>query len=189
MQPKTHVFDGVAYVVTPYRAGTFVREDVFWRQFTVSCQGNIEYPEDDPIYGTWWTPHTLVLGQRGLIEDAMALAVACVSNDDFDLNSAIEARGFQPELVFVHDSLDRLVLTGEARGAGVRWSEPIASDKEAARVAQQVHDLRDEASYEAGWDNYCTAERLRRRARVLAGRLVDPFWQTHARRALHAAAA
>lgn len=62
MQPKTHVVDGVTFVATPYRAGTFVREDVFWRQFTITCQGYIEYPEDDRVFGTWWTPHILELG-------------------------------------------------------------------------------------------------------------------------------
>lgn len=189
MQPKTHVIDGVTFVATPYRAGTFIRDNVFWHQFTITCQGYIEYPEDDPIYGTWWSPYTLVLGQHGLIEGAMELAEACVTKEEFDLDSEIEALGFRPELIVVRDSLDRLVLTGQAWGAGIRWSEPIASDEEAARVAKQIDDLRDEASYEAGWDNYSTAEGLRLRARVLAGRLVDPFWQAPARRAVQAVAA
>ncbi len=189
MQPKTHVVDGVTFVATPYRAGTFIREDVFWRQFTVTCQGYVGYPEDDPIYGTYWMPSVLELGQRGLIEDAMALALACVSEDEFDLNSDTDAVGFRPELILVRDSLDRLVLTGQVWGAGIRWSEPITSNEEAAAVANQVDDLSGEASYEAGWDNYSTAEGLRLRARVLAGRLVDPFWQAHARRAIQAVVA
>lgn len=50
MQPKTHVVDGVTFVATPYRAGTFVREDVFRRQLTITCRGEVEYPEDDPVY-------------------------------------------------------------------------------------------------------------------------------------------
>lgn len=179
---------GVTFVATPYRAGTFIREDVFWRQLTVSCQGYIEYPEDDPIFGTWWTAHVAELGQRGLIEDAMALAAEWLSQDDYDLSSAIDALSFRPELVLVRDSLDRLVLTGEVgSGGSVRWCEPITSEEEAAAVVKQVDDLRDEASYEAGWDNHSTAEGLRLRARVLAGRLVNPFWQAHAREAVLAA--
>ncbi|RUF23428.1 hypothetical protein IPC1132_25780 [Pseudomonas aeruginosa] len=189
MQPKTHVIDGVTFVATPYRAGTFIREDVFWRQLTVTCQGYVEYVEDDPIYGTYWVPSIFELGERGLIEDAMALALACVSEHEFDLNPDIDALDFRPELVLVRDSLNRLVLTGQVWGAGIRWSEPITSDEEAAAVAKQVDDLRGEASYEAGWDNYSSAEGLRLRARVLAGRLVDPFWQAHARCAVQAAAA
>ena len=189
MQPKTHVVDGVTFVATPYRAGTFIREDVFWCQFTITCQGQVEHPEDDPIYGTYWVPSVLELGQRGLIEEAMALALACVSEHEFDLNPDSDALDFRPELVLVRDSLNRLVLTGQVWGAGIRWSEPITSDEEAAAVAKQVDDLRGEASYEAGWDNYSTAEGLRLRARVLAGRLVDPFWQAHARRAVQASTA
>lgn len=34
MQPKTHYFDGVAFVATPYRAGTYLRKDVLWRHHT-----------------------------------------------------------------------------------------------------------------------------------------------------------
>lgn len=184
MQPKIHVFDGVPFVATPYRAGTFIRQDVFWRQFTVTCQGNIEYPEDDPVYGTWWTPYRLVLGQHGLIEGAMALAAACVTKGEFDLSSEIEALDFMPELVLVRDSLDRLVLAGQVEGQRICWCAPVTSQDESASVAKQVDELRAEAAYEAGWDNYCTAEHLRLRARVLAGRLVNPFWQEHARKAV-----
>lgn len=189
MQPKTHVVNGVTFVATPYRAETFIREDVFWRQFTITCRGNVEYLEDDPIYGTYWMPSILEFGQHGLIEEAMALALACVSERKFNLDSDTDALDFRPELVLVCDSLNRLVLTGQVWGAGIRWSEPITSDEEAAAVAKQVDDLYDEASYEAGWDNYNTAEGLRLRALVLAGRLVDPFWQAHARRAVQASAA
>ena len=190
MQPKTKVVDGVTFVATPYRAGTFVREDVFRRQLTITCRGEIEYPEDDPVYGTWWTPHLVTLGECGLIEEAMALASTHLAKDEFDLNSEIDALGFRPELVLIRDSLDRLVVSGEVQcGGRIRWCEATASDAEAADVAKQVDDLRSEASYEAGWDNHSTAERLRLRARVLAGRLVDPFWQAHARRAVQASAA
>ncbi len=63
MQPKIYHFEGVAFIATPYRAGTYLPKDVFWRQFTITCQGNVEYPEDDPVYGSWWTPQTLVLGK------------------------------------------------------------------------------------------------------------------------------
>lgn len=189
MQSKSHVVDGMSFVATPYRAGTFIREDVFWRQFTITCQGYIEYPEDDPIYGTWWTPHVLVLGEHGLIEEAMALAAACVAKDEFDLNSDIDALGFRPELVLIRDALDRLVLTGHVKGERICWCKPVSSDEEVASIVQQVDDLRSEASYEAGWDNYSTAEGLRLRARVLAGRLIDPFWQKHARQAIQTVAA
>jgi hypothetical protein len=189
MQPKIHVVEGVSFVATPYRAGTFIREDVFWRQFTITCCGEVEYPEDDPVYGTWWAPCKLALGQRGLIEDAMAMAAACVANDEFELNFDSDALGFRPELVLVHDELGRLVLAGQVWATAIRWCEPVLSDDDIAAVAKQVEYLRVEAAFEAGWDNHCTAAGLRLPARVLAGRVVDPFWRKHALRAVQAAAA
>jgi len=182
MQPKTHHFEGVAFIATPYRAGTYIRKDVFWRQFTISCQGNVEYPEDDPIYGSWWTPHTLVLGKCGLIENAMSLANTRVSHQDFDLSDAIDALNFAPELIIIRDRDQRLVLAGHVRGDTVTWCTPVASDEEAELIAKEVAELRSEASYEAGWDNFSTAQGLRFRARVLEGRLVDRFWRHHTRK-------
>lgn len=82
-------------------------------QLTVSCQGYIEYSEDVPVVGTWW--NVAELGQRGLIENAMALAAEWLSQDGYDLSSAIDALSFQPELVLVRGALDRLVLTGRGR--------------------------------------------------------------------------
>lgn len=181
MQPKIHHFDGVAFVATPYRAGTYLRKDVFWRQFTVTCQGNVEYREDDPVYGCWWTPQTLVLGTCGLIEDAMSLANTRVSQHDFDLTDASDALSFAPELIVIRDRDQRLVLAGQVRGDTVRWCIPVASDEEASQIVKEVAELRSEASYEAGWDNFSTAQGLRFRARVLEGRLVDRFWRHHAR--------
>src|SRR3546814_14789951 len=84
---------------SPDRAGTYLRKDVFWRQFTVTCQGNVEYPEDDPVYGSWWTPQTLVLGKCGLIEDAMSLANTRVLHHDFDPTDASDALSFAPKLI------------------------------------------------------------------------------------------
>ncbi|ABI58366.1 hypothetical protein [Nitrosomonas eutropha] len=182
MQPKTHHIEGVAFIATPYRAGTYLRKDVFWRQFTITCQGNVEYLEDDPVYGSWWTPHTLILGNCGLIQDAMSLANTRVSQHDFDLTDAIDALNFAPELIVIRDRDGRLVLAGQVRGDNVRWCIPVASDEETEQIVKEVAELRSEASYEAGWDNFSTAQGLRFRARVLEGRLVDRFWRFHTRK-------
>lgn len=161
---------------------------MFWRQFTVICHGEIEYPEDDPVYGIWWTPHTLELDQCGLIEDAMSLADVHVSQHDFDLSDGIEALDFSPELVFIHDKNERLVLAGQASSSGIEWCPPVMSDDEVRRAINEVEDLRSEASYEADWDNFSTAKHLRLRALVLEGRLVDRLWREHASKVIHAVA-
>ena len=70
MQPKAHVVDGVTFVATPYRAGTFIREDVFGvgSRSPVKARSSMS---KRPIYGTYWVPSILELGQHGLIEEAM----------------------------------------------------------------------------------------------------------------------
>ncbi len=72
---KSIISTGVPFVATPYRAGTHIREEVFWRQFTVICQGGVQYPEDDPILRyvvDVSRPRTSA--SAALIEDAMSLA-------------------------------------------------------------------------------------------------------------------
>jgi len=184
MQPAIHHFDGVPFVADPYRAGTYVREDVFWRQFTITCRGEVEYHEDDPIYGTFWRPCTLEIGQCGLIEQAISLIEQCYAEDRFDLSDDDEALSFRPESFTVVDRNERLVLTGEVRTPGIRWCLPVTSDQEAEQVIKEARALYDEASYEHSWDNYCTAKNLRLQARVLQGRLVDRFWRVPARKAI-----
>lgn len=183
-------FDGIPFIASPYRAGRFLRHDVFWRQFSIVCQGKVEYPEDDPVYGTWWTPHTLPLGQHGLIEATMALASRRVARHEFDLGSLeLDALDFQGERVLILDARERRVLAGQVEDRRIRWCDPVGSDKEAADVARQIGELRDEAADEARWDNVHTAEALWLKARVLDGRQVDAFWREHARQAVQTASA
>ncbi len=176
--------DGVPFVVSPYQAGIHIREDVFRRQFCITCAGQIEYPEDDPIYGTYWMGATLDFGECGLIEEAMALATAKVDADRFDLGDDTEALGFSPEFITVHDDQGQLVLAGRVCGSGIEWCPPASSRAEADRIRRQIDDLQQEASFEHGWDNYETAKGLRRKARALGGRLVDPRWRDHATAAI-----
>ncbi|ATE62399.1 hypothetical protein [Thauera sinica] len=182
-------FDGVPFVATPYRPGTYIREDVFWRQFAITCQGRFEYLEDDPAYGTFWLPGTLNVGQCGLIEEAMTLIASLLWQDRIDPGGDTDALDFVPELFIVRDRFDRLMLAGEAMSAHIKWCQPVASDQEAERVAKLTFELYDEASLEAGWDNFSTAERLSLRARVLEGRLVDRSWRAHTRDAIRNASA
>jgi hypothetical protein len=170
-------FNGVPFVETPYRASTYVREDVFWRQFVVRCHGECEYPEEERIYGTYWTPSSVSLGCYGLVEDAMSRARDVALTGEFELDADSDAIGFSGRLVVICDRERRLVLAGEVTGSnGVEWSVPVSTDEEATAVTTEVSNLRAEASYEAGWDNYSTAKFLRHRADVLEGRLIHRVW-------------
>ncbi|MFT3803453.1 MAG: hypothetical protein QM766_19850 [Burkholderiaceae bacterium] len=183
-QPAIHHFDGVPFIADPYRAGSYLREDVFWRQFTITCQGEVEYLEDDPTYGTFWRSCTLEIGRCGLIEQAMTQAEQCLAEHRFDLTDDDEALRFRPEQFVVVDRSQRLVLSGEVRTRGIRWCPPVTSDQEAEEVTKAARALYDEACDEHGWDNYSTAQRLRLRAAVLQGRLVDRFWRVPGRKAI-----
>lgn len=170
-------FNGVPFVETPYRASTYVRQEVFWKQFVVICHGEYEYPEDERIYGTYWTPGSVSLGCFGLVEDAMARATEVALTGEFELDADSEAMSFSGKIVEICDRERRLVLAGEVTGwSGVKWCVPVTTDDEVACVSNRVSELRNEASYEAGWDNYSTAKRLRSRADVLEGCLIHRVW-------------
>lgn len=189
MQLKTFRVDGAAFVVSPYHPGIHIREDVFQRQFFVTCEGQIELPQDDPVYGTYWLDSTRTLGECGLIEEAIALAETCVEQHNFDLSDEYEEHvlSFSPELIRVIDDRGRRVLAGEIWGSGIRWCPPVSSSAEADEVSSQAAKLNSEASFERGWDNYCTAKGLELKARILRGRLVHRIWRDHAKAALTAA--
>lgn len=172
--PVNGLFTGVA---TPHG-------DKGPRLFIVHCHGEVDYPEAERIYGVWQAPHTILLGDGEHIEDAMALAASAMIADHFGLDDVPDALAFWPRTVTICDRADQLVLAGEVVGSGVSWSAPVNSDGEAEQVGRRVEELLNEATYEAGWDNFSTAKRLRERARILAGRLVHPAWRGPASRAL-----
>lgn len=153
----------------------------------VTCLGEIEYPEDDPIYGSYSTVTTIELAQCGSLDEAIAF-VEGIARQSRIVTGDDDAIGFQPRLFVVVDSEHRQVLAGEPWQRGIRWCDPVASDGEARLVVAKASKLRGEASLEAGWDNHSTARVLRFRASVLEGRLVHPDWRQTVRAALFQAA-
>lgn len=175
-------FQGVPHVVTPYQKGTYIREDAFWRQFRISCMGELSFIEDNPIFGTWEIRRGFDLGERGLIEDAMRLAETCIHEHRFNLPE--DAVGFSPDLIYIRDEQKRLVLAGRAHGSRINWCPPVSTKEEARDVIKQASALHSQGSFERGWDNFTTARRLHLDADTAEGRLVHPFWREHALAAL-----
>lgn len=169
MQLKTFRADGATFVVSPYHPGISIREDVFRRQFRIQCDGRFEYPEDRPIWGTYHIDGSLRLGERGLIEEAMALAEFCVEKDTFDLSGREDLISFSPEFIIIHDDHGRHVLAGQVWGRDVRWCSPVSSRAEATEASKQADEINRQAAFERGWDNYETARRLNRDAEVIEG--------------------
>lgn len=153
-------------------------------RFKLTCSGRIELPDDDPVHGTYWMPYAFEIGTATDINDAIALAERRASDPEFRYLGFPRDR-MEPSLIFVHDTLNRLVLGGRVVPTGMTWSMPVSSAEEEANVRQEVRGLKDLGSIEHGWDNYSTAQGLWDRAAVLETRLVDPCWRPDALAALH----
>lgn len=93
-----------------------------------------------------------------------------------------------PQILAILDRDARLVLAGAAGDHAVAWCHPVTSAAEARGVVTEASQLRAQAGRAAAWGEPDLAQRLRHRADLLDGRLVDPLWRTFAARALQVAA-
>jgi len=93
-----------------------------------------------------------------------------------------------PQLLAILDRDARLVLAGAAGDCAVAWCHPVASTAEARGIVTEASHLRAQAGRAAAWGESYLAQRLRHRADLLDGRLVDPLWRAFAVRALQVAA-
>ena len=79
-------------------------------------------------------------------------------------------------------------LAGAARDHAVAWCHPVMSAAEARGVVTEASQLRAQAGRAAACGEPDLAQRLRHRADLLDGRLVDPLWRAFAVRALQVVA-
>lgn len=93
-----------------------------------------------------------------------------------------------PQLLAILDRDARLVLAGAASDHAVAWCDPVTSAAEARGVVTEASQLRAQAGRASAWGESDLAQRLRHRADLLDGRLVDPLWRAFAARALQVAA-
>ena len=93
-----------------------------------------------------------------------------------------------PQLLAILDRDARLVLAGAASDHAVDWCHPVMSAAEARGVVTEASQLRAQAVRAADWRETDLAQRLRHRADLLDGRLVDPLWRAFAALALQVAA-
>ena len=93
-----------------------------------------------------------------------------------------------PQLLAILDRDERLVLAGAASDHAVAWCHPVSSAAVARAVVTDASQLRAQAGRAAAWGEPDLAKRLRHRADLLDGRLVDPLWRALAARALQVAA-
>lgn len=159
------------------------------KPFSVDVEGRTEYPEDDPIYGTYWLDSVMHLGRAWTVAEAMEIAAAAWLEDkwdprqededyyDSDFGRDMGPVSFSPRMFTIHDDERRSVLAGDARN--MTWYAHETDPAEIARIAAEQQALRQEASMESGWDNFETARQLRERAEKTGALVVDAFWQGH----------
>lgn len=124
------------------------------------------------------------VGDSHTIADAIQLIEGRLAQAEFDLDDRNGLLSFSPRFFVVRDDKQRLAFAGQVWGAEIQWWSPVSSEEEADEVRAEADRLREEAAFEAGWDNFSTARNLRFQAVVLEGRLVDPIWRDGVRAAL-----
>lgn len=98
------------------------------------------------------------------------------------------APGAAPQLLAILDRDERLVLAGAASDSAVACCHPVTSAADVRGVVTEASKLRAQAGRAAAWGESDLAQRLRHRADLLDGRLVDPLWRALTARALQVAA-
>lgn len=159
------------------------------KPFSVMVEGRTEYPEDDPIYGTYWQDGTISLGRAWTIAEAMDLAASAWLRDEWDPREKGEdfydsdfgrdmgPLRFYPQTFIICDENYRRVLMGEVDR--MIWHAHVTDPAELARINAEMEALYAEAAQESGWDNYETARQLRGKARKSGASIVDSAWMGH----------
>lgn len=153
---------------------------------SVSCLGDLEF-DGGLAHGGQSTEQTVILTRATCLEEAIAHAETCIE-DDAITELPDGASAFVAKLIVIQDDEKCLALAGKVHERSVSWCPPVMSDGEARLVVQKASAIRSGAAYEARRSNQLAAHRLRFRATVLEGRLVDPFWRATAHTAVLLAA-
>lgn len=80
---------------------------------------------------------------------------------------------FVATTVCLKDRLNRIIFSGIIDGKIIHWIKPIYDKISITKLNAQINQLQEEAAFEAGFDNYSTAESLRTHANNLGLALVD----------------
>jgi len=159
------------------------------KPFNVIAYGQMEYPEDDPVYGTYWREGSIHLGRAWTVAEAMQIAAAAWLEDeweprepgesywDSDFGRDMGPVSFSPRTIIISDEKNRKVLTANA--VSLEWNAHVTCQEEISRLAAERDALLREAALESSWDNFSTAKQLRAKAEATQAGVVDSAWQGH----------
>ena len=178
-------FEGQAFVSNPYVPGTSLRQDLFERQFTITLHGSMERFEDSGR-GTFHINGHVQLGQCGLLDDILPIALEAIRQDRYPTPVAV--LDFHPKRICVSDRHGHLVMAGKVdrESRRIDWIDPCRSAEEEKMVLAQIQLLRSRSAFQHGWDNFSTSRLLDTDADLLKGRLVHKAWRSHVRALLSA---
>ncbi|QTL39097.1 hypothetical protein ACNFJN_15665 [Xenorhabdus budapestensis] len=180
----------LSFLYTPYEAGISLRSDVFQSQFTVLVDGDAECPEDDPNYGTYYSKKTLTVCKTSTLTDAVQKLKVLIEEDNWafrdedvdyydpDFGRDMGPISFNPRRVTIYDRYNRRVLGGYITPK-IIWARSVTRKDELVALEKERQRLRDESSYERGWDNYSTAQYLWTKADSLLLHVTDSKYLVH----------
>lgn len=178
-------FEGQPFVSNPYAPGTSLRQDLFERQFTIRLHGSMEVSEDAGR-GTRHLDGHVQLGQCGLLEDILPIALAAIRQERYP--TAPTVLSFCPKRIAVSDRRGHLVMAGKVNRLtrSIDWIDPCRTAEEEQVVLAQIQLLRSRSAFQHDWDNPGTSCLLDLDVDLLKGRLAHRAWRTHVRALLSA---
>ncbi|MDH4764142.1 hypothetical protein OMP44_14715 [Pseudomonas sp. CBMAI 2609] len=178
-------FEGQAFVSNPYVPGTSLRQDLFERQFTITLHGSMER-FDESGRGTFHINGHVQLGQCGLLDDILPIALEAIRQDRY--TTPVAVLDFHPKRICVSDRHGHLVMAGKVyrESRRIDWIDPCRTAEEEKVVLAQIQLLRSRSAFQHGWDNFSTSRLLDTDADLLKGRLVHKAWRPQVRALLGA---
>ncbi|AOM40997.1 hypothetical protein [Xenorhabdus hominickii] len=172
------------FLSTPYESGVSLRWDIFHSQFTVLVTGMSEYPEDDPMYGTYQVEKMLTVCKGSTLTKVIRKLNAMLRKNNWpfrgedvdyydpDFGRDMGPLSFKPQSVMIYDRYNRKVLGGRIADR-VIWARPVTQKTDLDALHKEYIRLKREGSYENGWDNHSTARSLWHSAALLMLHVVD----------------
>ncbi|MBC8946517.1 hypothetical protein [Xenorhabdus indica] len=187
---NNNIISKPSFLHTPYEAGVSLRSDVFQSQFIVLVDGDAEYPEDDPNYGTYYSEKILTVCKTSTLTDAVQKLKVLIEEDnwafrdedvdyyDTDFGRDMGPISFNPRKVTIYDRYNRRVL-GRYITPKIIWARSVTRKDELVALEKERQRLRDESAYERGCDNYNKAQYLWKKADSLLLHVTDSKFLVH----------
>lgn len=158
--------------------------------FIVKVKGEMEYPEDDPVFGTYTKIKIISLIEAVSIREAVNAVIDAENENnwrirdpekdyyDDELGRDMGPISFTPNTIEILDRDGDRVLSGDFK-SGLKWTNP-ATEEEMLEISKEISTLRREAYHQGLIDNHGTGRDLYAKADRLNCRLISSKYREHA---------